>query len=426
MFSDQKLLRSILMLTIVFFGCLASVKAQAVSFTYQGSLKDGAVPANGNFDFQFTVFNSLSGGTPISTNFLFSNVPVTNGIFSVKIVSGINPFLGGSGFMEIRVGPGGGATTLLTPRQEITNVPFSILSIKSQTADNAITLGGIAANQYVTTTGGGTNFVQNSTTQQPTSNFNISGNGKAGGTLTGNIVSATTQFNIGTSRVLFASPFNIFGGGGAGFSNSTGILNAFFGSSAGETNTTGDANSFFGRAAGMINTTGPNNSFFGFEAGRNNTRGFDNSFFGSEAGKLNQTGDGNTIVGGSADVGSIDLDNAGAIGFRSFVTQSNSLVLGSISGINSASANTFVGIGTTAPTAKLTVGGFGAFNVSSAARFDLFNSVFGMGYLQHVTDTGLWQISTTDGQTKMVITASGNIGINVNAPNDRLDVGGII
>src|SRR4029079_9271319 len=83
------------------------------------------------------------------------------------------------------------------------------------TADNALSLGGVVANQYVQTNDSrlsdarnplpnSPNYIGNSTTLQ-TGNFNISGNGTAAGTLTGNIVSATTAYNIGLFRVL-ASP----------------------------------------------------------------------------------------------------------------------------------------------------------------------------------------------------------------------------
>lgn len=68
------------------------------------------------------------------------------------------------------------------------------------TANNALNLGGVAANQYVVTTdprmsdarlptAGSANYIQNRATQQAASNFNISGNGAIGGT-----------FGIGTSN----------------------------------------------------------------------------------------------------------------------------------------------------------------------------------------------------------------------------------
>jgi hypothetical protein len=69
-----------------------------------------------------------------------------------------------------------------------------------------------------------------------------------------------------------------------------------------------------------------------------------------------------------------------------------------------------VGIGTSAPTARLSVFGAGAFNATGAARFDLYNTTRGDGYLQHVTDDGSWQIATINGAaTRMLIDPAGNI-----------------
>ena len=45
----------------------------------------------------------------------------------------------------------------------------------------------------------------------------------------------------------------------------------------------------------------------------------------------------------------------------------------------------------------LALSGSGAYNAPGAARFDLYNTIAGNGYLQHVTDTGTWQIATTNG-----------------------------
>src|SRR5438876_873142 len=105
-----------------------------------------------------------------------------------------------------------------SPRQPVTATPYSIRSASAAVADtastatNATQLGGVAAGQYVLTsdsrlsdprppTAGSSNYIQNTTSQQGSSNFNISGNGTAGGTLSANIVNASTQYNIGGNRV---------------------------------------------------------------------------------------------------------------------------------------------------------------------------------------------------------------------------------
>ena len=146
-------------------------------------------------------------------------------------------------------------------------------------------------------------------------------------------------------------------GASAGSSNTTGFLNTFVGRSAGSVNTTGRTNTFVGSETGASNTIGIDNVFVGHSAGELNTNGGGNSFIGVNAGKNNVTGQFNTIIGADADVypPEPNLTNATAIGSRAVVGQSNSLVLGSINGVNGATADTKVGIGTIAPSYPLTI-----------------------------------------------------------------------
>src|SRR5262249_38796515 len=61
------------------------ITAQTTVFTYQGSLKDGASPANGNYDFEFKLFDLVSSGTQQGITLPRLNVGVTNGIFNVSL-----------------------------------------------------------------------------------------------------------------------------------------------------------------------------------------------------------------------------------------------------------------------------------------------------------------------------------------------------
>ncbi|HEY0547807.1 MAG TPA: PKD domain-containing protein [Pyrinomonadaceae bacterium] len=159
------------------------------------------------------------------------------------------------------------------------------------------------AGNTLTISAAGGNFIQNAITQQPSSNFNISGDGTAANltassTLSGNIVNATMQFNIGGSRVLsIGGTDNIFAGSGAGYNNMEGSRNSFVGANAGYSNTTGNDNSFFGRYAGQGNTSGFQNSFFGRSAGVSNIGGNSNSFVGYATGYSNTTGNYNSFFG---------------------------------------------------------------------------------------------------------------------------------
>ena len=149
---------------------------------------------------------------------------------------------------------------------------------------------------------------------------------------------------------------NSFFGAQAGFSNTDGGSNSFFGIGAGFSNTSGSSNSFFGTNAGQLNATGVSNSFFGILAGNANTTGNGNTFIGDSSGEANTTGENNTLIGFKT-CGPVDITNATAVGAQAYVTQSNSLVLGSIFGVNGASANVDVGIGISEPKAQLHVQG---------------------------------------------------------------------
>jgi trimeric autotransporter adhesin len=326
-----------LVLFITFMVCAHGAAAQSTGFTYQGKLTDTNLPANGTYDFEFKLFTALIGGTQDGTPRQVLGVTVTNGVFSVLIDFGAGAFPGADRFLEIAVRPAGsGSFTTLTPRQQVNITPYAIKSSSADvasfatnaqnainattaetaqnatTAQNALQLGGVAANQFVQTSdgrlsdarnplAGSANYIQNTAAQQATSNFNISGNGTAGGTLAGNIISATTQYNIGLARVI-ASPgsFNFFAGNGAGQSNTTGSSNSFFGVNAGIFNQEGGNNAFFGFEAGRNNREGSRNSFFGKDAGRSSTTGNDNSFFGTDAGQSNTEGSSNSFFGKSA------------------------------------------------------------------------------------------------------------------------------
>jgi hypothetical protein len=438
-----------LMLAFVIALALSSAGAalaQTTAFTYQGRLTDNSNPANGIYDLTFKLFDSatVGSGAQQGATLSLTNVEVTNGTFSVQLDFGAcaSCFDGADRFLEISIKPsGGGAFTTLEPRQALTAAPYAIKSLSAATADglSVTCVNCVTGNQIASVNGsavsgaipvasvpaGSADYIQNSSNLQASSNFNISGTGAA------NILSAVTQYNIGSNRILSnAGTNNLFAGVGAG------------------TATTGSNNAFFGQGAGSANVTGSQNSAFG--AGANISFGV--------------------------------ITNATAIGANAFVTASNSLVLGSIIGLNGATASPNVGIGISAPQFKLHVidqsnaglrvqtdrtggtvasfGGFGQFRIDAVGvvggRLTITESgEVGLGvaapaYKLHVVDdrfglglrvqtSGLGGVVASFGGAgdfridangidggRFTVKESGFVGIGTNEPSDKLDVNGLI
>jgi hypothetical protein len=159
--------------SICFYG--VKTEAQTTEFTYQGSIKDGAVPANANYDLEFKLFDALSGGAQQGSTNQRLNVAVVNGIFTVTLDFGAGTLPGADRFLNIAVRPAGvGTFTELGPRQKLNSAPYAVRSLNAATADS-VAVAGVPS--------GSANYIQNTTTQQAASNFNISGNGIVGGQL---------------------------------------------------------------------------------------------------------------------------------------------------------------------------------------------------------------------------------------------------
>ena len=470
--------------------------AQTPSFTYQGRFTDGGTAANGVYDMQFKLFDSSSVGTGNQLGSTITNgaVAIVNGVFTVQLNFGGAAFSGPDRFLELGVRRAGSGDpyTIMSPRQPLTSSVYAIRALSAATADSATTatsatnatnatnagnsdqLGGVAANQYVLTTDPrltvSGNFIQNTTSQQTASNFNISGNGTAGGVLSASTVNSSTQYNIASNRV-----FTVNGGGpnansntvagvGAGTSlapstSTLGNTNSFFGWIAGNGNITGNNNSYFGALAGRM-VDGTNNTFVGADSGSQATSGGNNSFFGATTGRKttgggntfvgtatgsdntagsqntfigsfifgNINGNGNTLVGAGAALNSPDLLNATAIGFEAGVNQNNSLVLGN--------SSVSVGIGTNAPKAKLDVSDVDVVRVRVNSNPSA--STPNAGLALALNDQPKWSIAATNngnlqffndatGKNAIFIdTTSNNIGLSTTSVTDKLTVGGTL
>lgn len=169
----------------------------------------------------------------------------------------------------------------------------------------------------------------------------------------------------------------------------------------------------------------------------NTAVGYNTGFF--------STGSSHTLMGWNANVLINGLSNATAIGANAAAAQSNSLILGSISGINGAGATINVGIGNNTPDARLHIVRNGSSGGSYLAS-GLIVEDNATSYIQlshpNTAQTGIFSgnASTTNrsgitfnadssvnilagGNTpRMYVSNIGNIGINESSPDARLHI----
>jgi len=114
------------------FFCLcfsAVVLGQGTAFTYQGRLTSGSSSANGVYNLSFSLFATNTGGTPVAGPVTNTAISVSNGLFTAIVDFGPNAFTGGTGWLDIAVCSNGmNAFTELTPRQQLTPVPYAVFA----------------------------------------------------------------------------------------------------------------------------------------------------------------------------------------------------------------------------------------------------------------------------------------------------------
>ena len=71
-------------------------------FTYQGQLSDGGAPANGSYDFEFSLYTSETGGTAVDTIDL-PGVAVNGGLVNANLDFTAVPFDGTALTTAVRV-----------------------------------------------------------------------------------------------------------------------------------------------------------------------------------------------------------------------------------------------------------------------------------------------------------------------------------
>lgn len=116
------------------------------AFSYQGYLTDGGSPANGLYDFAFSIYADAGGTQWVASAYSRNDVQVTDGLFTTTVdvtdagYGDVYFYLNGDArWLKIGVRPGasGGAYTYLTPLQPLTPTPYALALPGMNTVQNA-------------------------------------------------------------------------------------------------------------------------------------------------------------------------------------------------------------------------------------------------------------------------------------------------
>ncbi|GBD07662.1 hypothetical protein HRbin21_01493 [bacterium HR21] len=209
-------------------------------------------------------------------------------------------------------------------------------------------------------------------------------------------------------------------------------------------------NTFVGYQAGSLTETGEKNVAVGATALSQNIDGTGNTALGSSTLTSVTSGNYNTAIGFGADVNG-NLTNATAIGAYAFAASDNSVVIGSIAGVNGAPASANVGIGTTAPTHRLHVvstadplriQGLQVDNTLDNALVIDPSGIVKIRSLAGLVGSTAWLLTgntlsggevlgslnaqplvvVTNGTERLRVTATGGVGIGTNAPTAQVHI----
>jgi hypothetical protein len=132
------LVLAVLIAALAFPG-VAAAQPIGTAFTYQGRLTDAGSPANGTYDFRFTLYDAATGGAAVGTPVTANGVAVAEGLFASLLDFGPAAFAGQARWVLVEVRPAGGGTyTPLAPRQPLTPAPYSLFSSTTDPANLTI------------------------------------------------------------------------------------------------------------------------------------------------------------------------------------------------------------------------------------------------------------------------------------------------
>ncbi|MFH1747891.1 MAG: hypothetical protein ABIG44_12725 [Planctomycetota bacterium] len=134
-------------LTTILLGGLASAAAQTLlgsEFTYQGQLKDAGIPADGDYDFVFRLFDAATDGAQVDSDYPVDDWPVSDGLFTVQLDFGATAFTNEARWLEVAVRPwdSNDPHIVLAPRQPVTAAPVALYALDGPGSGGYWTLSG--------------------------------------------------------------------------------------------------------------------------------------------------------------------------------------------------------------------------------------------------------------------------------------------
>jgi hypothetical protein len=131
--------------------------AIGTAFTYQGQLQQNGSGANGQCDFEFSLWDALGAGSPptggnqIGGVQTVTHASVTDGVFTLQLDFGAAAFSAGSDRwlqIAVRCPAASGAYEVLAPRQPLTPAPFALFA--NTVADGSVSSAQLAPGAVMT------------------------------------------------------------------------------------------------------------------------------------------------------------------------------------------------------------------------------------------------------------------------------------
>ncbi len=336
-----------------------------------GALINNTIGSNNNAFGYLTLNHNFSG---------YSNIAIGGGALEVS-GSGNNIIAIGDSAMRAYTGEGitfntaVGSKSLSHLVSGIRNTAFGYQTLFNNTSGYNTAFGDEAL--YNNTTGNGNVGTGSQSLYANTSGFDLTAIGyqslfanTTGIDNTAGGYQSLASNSTGNRNTVFGSYNMLFNGIGSnnvslGFQslyfNTSGSHNTAIGTYALSGNSVGNSNVAVGVAALSYNTksnlvaVGDSALYFNGFGSPTASQSVSNTALGSKALYTNTLGSKNTAIGFKADVASNNLTNATAVGSFSQAACSNCMILGSINGVNGATADVNVGIGTNNPQSDLHV-----------------------------------------------------------------------